>query len=123
MPQAVDAPARYSVSALPLQIRALDAWLEPPAGVPEQDEVTTTGCVETQPVENELQVMVAVPGIWPETTPAEVISAIAGLLLVHEPGILVFKMIVSNTQTPLAPVISGVGSTAIVVVALHPPTV
>lgn len=79
--------------------------------------------VDTQPVANELQVMVVEPGILPVITPAEVMEATVGLLLVQEPGMLVLSIMVSDTHTPDAPLMAGVGSMAIDVVALQPDTV
>lgn len=95
----------------------------PPAGVPEQEELTVMVRVDTQPVAKELQVITAVPGILPVTTPAEVMLAMVGLLLVHEPGMVLESIIVSDTQTAEAPLITGVGSMIIPVVRLHPATV
>jgi len=70
--------------------------------------------------------MIDVPGYMPDTVPAinpVTTLATAGLLLVHEPLILVCKVMKAVAQTFVGPVMMGLGSTVRLVPLLQPATV
>jgi hypothetical protein len=71
-------------------------------------------------VENELQVITAVPGATPVTTPEPETLAQKGLLLLQEPAMLVVSVMVLDTQTVDRPVITGGGSTLMITEDLQP---
>ena len=94
-----------------LHTRALATCATPAVGVPEHVDITVIVCVETQPVEKAVQVIIAEPGPVPVTTPDPEILAAKGLLLVHEPEMALVSVIVEDTHIVDGPEIVGGGST------------